>query len=69
MKEFKSTKESINIDETKHFTILMKFTLPVKMVWQEYYIMSGMTLVGIVGGTLGMFVGFSFIDSLSSGNL
>ena len=34
---------------------------PFKFVKTEYWVMSGMTLVGNVGGTLGMFIGFSFI--------
>ena len=34
---------------------------PFKTVKTEYYIMSGLTFVGNIGGTLGMFVGFSFI--------
>ena len=34
-----------------------------KTVKREYYIMSGLSFVGNIGGTLGMFVGFSFIGS------
>ena len=34
---------------------------PFKTVKTEYYIISGLSFVGNVGGTLGMFVGFSFI--------
>ena len=34
---------------------------PFKTVKTEYYIMSGLAFVGNVGGTLGLFVGFSFI--------
>ena len=34
---------------------------PFKTVKTEYWIMSGLSFVGNVGGTLGMFVGFSFI--------
>ena len=35
-----------------------------KMVKTEYLLMNGYTLVGNVGGTLGMFVGFSFIGAI-----
>ena len=36
---------------------------PFKIVKKEYLIMTWMTLVGNVGGTLGMFIGFSFLNS------
>ena len=36
---------------------------PFKIVKKEYLIMTWMTLVGNVGGTLGMFIGFSFITT------
>ena len=34
---------------------------PFKTVNREYWIMTGMSLIGNVGGTLGMFIGFCFI--------
>ena len=34
---------------------------PYKTVRMEYLIMSGMSLVGNVGGMLGLFIGFSFL--------
>ena len=36
---------------------------PFKTVRREYWLMSTMSMVGNVGGTLGMFVGFSFIGT------
>ena len=36
----------------------------VKKVQKEHLLMSEMSLIGIVGGTLGLFVGFSFTGSL-----
>ena len=42
------------------------FRQPFKYVKTEYFITDFMTLVGTVGGTLGMFVGFSIIGSLES---
>ena len=38
---------------------------PFKIVRKEYWIVSGMDLVGSVGGTLGLFVGFSFMDTIN----
>ena len=38
---------------------------PYKIVRKEYWIVSGMDLVGTVGGTLGLFVGFSFMDTIN----
>ena len=34
---------------------------PYKIVCKEYLIMSGISLVGNVGGMLGLFIGFSFL--------
>ena len=34
----------------------------VKTINQEYYIMDGIAFVGIIGGTMGLFVGLSFMD-------
>ena len=41
------------------------FTLPPKVsVKEEYLITNEISLIGNVGGTLGMFVGFSFIGTI-----
>ena len=37
---------------------------PFKTVKTEYWIISGVSLIGSIGGTLGLFVSFSFIDIL-----
>ena len=37
---------------------------PFKIIKKEYLIMNEMSLVGNIGGTLGMFVGFSFIGTI-----
>ena len=34
-------------------------------VWKEYYIMSGFSLVGNLGGQMGLFIGFSFLGCFS----
>ena len=31
---------------------------------EQYYVMSGLDLIGIIGGNLGVFIGFSFLDFL-----
>ena len=36
---------------------------PFKIIKKEYLILNDMSLIGNVGGTLGMFVGFSFIGT------
>ena len=39
---------------------MYKFALPLKAkVYEEYLITDGITLIGSVGGTLGLFIGFS----------
>ena len=41
--------------------IRYKFALPLKAkVYEEYFIIDSIQLIGSVGGTLGMFIGFSF---------
>ena len=37
-----------------------------KTVFTEYYILNGMELIGTVGGTLGLMIGFSFMGSIIS---
>ena len=49
-----SISESTNNMWTDRFT---------KTVTQEYYIKTGIEVIGTVGGTLGLFVGLSFLDS------
>ena len=36
---------------------------PFKTVMTEYYVTTGLSLVGNIGGTLGMFIGFSFLGT------
>ena len=44
-----------------HASLDVRTTRPVKFVMKEYFIVNAMSLVGNIGGTLGMFIGFSFI--------
>ena len=45
-------------------TIATRTGQPFKTVYQEYFIWNANALVGTVGGTLGLFIGFSFHGSL-----
>ena len=41
------------------------FEAPSTMtVQEEYYVMPALDLVGVIGGNLGIFIGFSFLDFL-----
>ena len=37
---------------------------PERKVYQEYYVYDGLAMVGSIGGSLGLFIGFSFFDFL-----
>ena len=42
------------------------FEYPEVVTWnEEYYVISPLRLIGCIGGTLGMFFGFSFSGALS----
>ena len=52
--------------EKSQFLVSYTFDLPETMtVHEEYYIVPIFDLIGLVGGTLGMFIGFSFYDTIS----
>ena len=51
---------------TPKCTIDTRSDMPFKTVKREYWIMSWLSLIGNVGGTLGMFVGFSVITTAES---
>ena len=38
---------------------------PYKTVYEEYYQMDEFGLIGSVGGTLGMMIGFSFVSAIT----
>ena len=64
----KAAKEDLEFDVTIRFelpesTLDLRSKKPFKTVKTEYLIVSWMSLVGNVGGTLGMFTGFSFITT------
>ena len=51
----------------KYSRILYKFSLPLKAkVYEEYLITDGITLIGSVGGTLSLFIGFSISNVVYS---
>ena len=52
---------SANPDDRNYFKLIYYFGNPeYTKVYKEYVIMTEMNLIGNVGGTLGMFIGFSF---------
>ena len=54
---------SLSFDVVSQCTRELRALEPYKTVKREYWIMPGLSFVGNVGGTLGMFVGFSFIGT------
>ena len=53
--------------QKKYATIQYKFALPLKTkVYEEYLITDGITLIGSVGGTLGLFIGASISSVIYS---
>ena len=60
----------ITIDQdhdNPYVVISYKFVLPLKAkVYEEYLITDGNTLIGSVGGTLGLFIGFSISNVVYS---
>ena len=75
-KEFKiEVRKQISKYETNKFGFQYQFEVPkstkdhmsrkpFKIIKKEYLILNEMSLIGNVGGTLGMFVGFSFIGTI-----
>ena len=51
----------VQLDTTPKSFWELRSLEPFKTVKTEYWILSGLSFVGNVGGTLGMFVGFSFV--------
>ena len=55
-----SDAENMTENNYRHAYIYYKFTLPLNAkVYEEYLITDTITLIGSVGGTLGLFIGFS----------
>ena len=53
-------------DNKSHFLVYYIFDFPESMTLvEEYYIVPLLDLIGLVGGTLGMFINFSFYGTLS----
>ena len=62
------TYESENVEDIYlHRKVLTyQFAYPqVLTIYQEYLIYDGIGMIGSVGGTLGMFIGFSFSNAVS----
>ena len=47
--------------------VIYKFALPIKVkIYEEYLITDVITLIGSVGGTLSLFIGFSIINIVNN---
>ena len=55
--------EDMRPEEISIFQLIFRYSPPYKvLVTQEYLIYDSIGMIGSVGGTLGMFIGFSFYD-------
>ena len=58
--------EDFRPEESSLFQLIFRYSPPYKvLVTQEYLIYDFIGLVGSVGGTMGIFIGFSFYDVFS----
>ena len=47
--------------KAKMIRLTYKFAMPMRtQIYEEYIIMDGMNMVGVIGGTLGLFIELSF---------
>ena len=53
----------MNPPRSSHGTRVIR---PYKIIYKEQYIISGLQLIGTLGGTLGLMIGFSFMGSIVS---
>ena len=63
---------SMSYKQSRHLKVVVSFrassrnvrwsNIVQKTVKEEYYIMDFITFVGLIGGTMGLFVGLSFMD-------
>ena len=63
-----NTNDDIYLNGETHKTVLLRyrFVAPLKAkVYEEYFIYDTNDLIGFVGGTLGLFIGFSFSNFLT----
>ena len=59
--------ENINDGHLYYKRLTYQFDYPqVLTIYQEYLIYDGIGMIGSVGGTLGMFIGFSFSNVIST---
>ena len=65
--QFSGSSREVGISDIKEAEIKYKFALPLKSkVYQAYLIIDSIGLIGSVGGTLGVFIGFSFSNLIFS---
>ena len=55
----------VEIEQNNFAKIVYKLALPLKAkVFKEYFITDGITLIGSLGGTLSLFIGFSISNAI-----
>ena len=67
VKQYKGKVEEREYNYRNATTIILTVMLPSDKKWvhEEYYIFDEIGLLGFIGGSLGLFVGFSFYGYLS----
>ena len=58
------SQEHLDKDDKKLLTLIIYFVSNEIKVQEQYFIYSDVDLIGIVGGNLGLFIGFSFFDKI-----
>ena len=61
----KEKRLNLNLDDKTGVMFLLTFTERIKIINEEVLIISGIDLLGSLGGALGMFVGFSFFGYIA----
>ena len=61
----KDKRLNLNLDNKTGVMFLLTFTERIKIINEEVLIISGIDLLGSLGGALGMFVGFSFFGYMA----
>ena len=58
--------ETLKLTNTTILDINMEFSTNIRTVHDEVYILDGIGLLGSLGGSLGLFIGFSFYGYIAN---
>ena len=58
--------ETLTLTNTTLLDINMEFSTNIRTVHDEVYILDGIGLLGSLGGSLGLFIGFSFYGYIAN---